>query len=210
MAWPNPSAEPVAAAVSLLDEKQWLSILSSYREPRLVRALIELATTALPFFALWAAVMIGLQYGYLLSLLLTIPAAGFLVRLFMIQHDCGHGSFFRQRLANDWVGRVIGVLTLTPYDYWRRSHAIHHATPAIWIGGASATCHADGAGISQRFALAPHRLSTVAQSAGPARRRSDLPVLRPASRADRADGRGGGSGSAPWRPTSPSPVSWPA
>jgi omega-6 fatty acid desaturase (delta-12 desaturase) len=57
-----------------------------------------------------------------------VPAAGFLVRLFMIQHDCGHGSFFRHRLANDWVGRVIGVLTLTPYHFWQRTHAMHHAT----------------------------------------------------------------------------------
>jgi Fatty acid desaturase len=54
-------------------------------------------------------------------------AAGFLVRLFMIQHDCGHGSFFRRRLTNDWVGRVTGVLTLTPHDFWRHSHALHHA-----------------------------------------------------------------------------------
>ena len=54
-------------------------------------------------------------------MLLAVPAAGFLVRLFMIQHDCGHGSFFRHALANDWVGRVIGVLTLTPYDFWRRT-----------------------------------------------------------------------------------------
>jgi acyl-lipid omega-6 desaturase (Delta-12 desaturase) len=73
----------------------------------------------------WAA----LHFGYWwLSLLLAIPAAGFLVRLFMIQHDCGHGSFFSHRMANDWVGRVIGVLTLTPYDFWRQTHAIHHAT----------------------------------------------------------------------------------
>ena len=57
-----------------------------------------------------------------------MPAAGFLVRLFMIQHDCGHGAFFRHRLANDWIGRALGVLTLTPYDFWRRTHAIHHAT----------------------------------------------------------------------------------
>jgi len=56
-----------------------------------------------------------LDAGYWIGLLLAIPAAGFLVRLFMIQHDCGHGSFFRHRLANDWVGRSIGVLTLTPY-----------------------------------------------------------------------------------------------
>src|SRR6516165_6544124 len=59
----------------------------------------------------------------------TNPAtAPFLLRLFMIQHDCGHGAFFSRRWANDWVGRVIGVFTLTPYDYWRRTHAIHHAT----------------------------------------------------------------------------------
>jgi len=57
-----------------------------------------------------------------------LPAAGFVLRLFMIQHDCGHGAFFRRRLANDWVGRVIGVVTLTPYDLWRRAHAIHHAS----------------------------------------------------------------------------------
>jgi omega-6 fatty acid desaturase (delta-12 desaturase) len=60
--------------------------------------------------------------------LLALPAAGFLVRLFMIQHDCGHGSFFGRRRANDWLGRLLGVLTLTPYGYWRRTHAIHHAT----------------------------------------------------------------------------------
>src|SRR5262245_7237031 len=59
---------------------------------------------------------------------IAVPAAGFLLRLFMIQHDCGHGTFFARRQANDWVGRIIGVLTLTPYDCWRRTHAIHHAT----------------------------------------------------------------------------------
>jgi len=73
---------------------------------------------------MWAA----LYFGYWIGLLLVVPAAGFLVRLFMIQHDCGHGSFFRGRLANDWVGRVLGVLTLTPYDFWRRTHAAHHAS----------------------------------------------------------------------------------
>ena len=73
---------------------------------------------------MWAA----LDLGYWFCLLLAVPAAGLLVRLFMIQHDCGHGAFFRHRLANDWVGRVFGVLTLTPYDFWRRTHAIHHAS----------------------------------------------------------------------------------
>ena len=74
---------------------------------------------------MWASYYLGFWW---LTLLLAIPAAGFLVRLFMIQHDCGHGAFFRHRLANDWIGRALGVLTLTPYDFWRRTHAIHHAT----------------------------------------------------------------------------------
>jgi len=78
---------------------------------------------ALAWTLMWAA----LYFGHIWAcLLLAIPTAGFLVRLFMIQHDCGHGAFFRTRSANDWVGRVIGVFTLTPYDYWRRTHAAHH------------------------------------------------------------------------------------
>jgi omega-6 fatty acid desaturase (delta-12 desaturase) len=68
------------------------------------------------------------SYGYWTCLVVAPPAAAFLVRLFMIQHDCGHGSFFRRRSVNDRIGRIIGVLTLTPYDYWRRTHAVHHAT----------------------------------------------------------------------------------
>lgn len=81
-----------------------------------------------PFILLWLLMWLLLDVGYWTTLLLAVPAAGFLVRLFLIQHDCGHGAFFRRRFANDWVGRVLGVLTLTPYDYWQRSHAIHHAT----------------------------------------------------------------------------------
>ncbi len=84
--------------------------------------------TLVPFVALWALAWAAVHFGYWeLTLFLAVPAAGFLVRLFMIQHDCGHGSFFRYRLANDWVGRFLGVLTLTPYDDWRRAHAMHHA-----------------------------------------------------------------------------------
>lgn len=73
--------------------------------------------------------MDGRPFRFLVAVVpLAVPAAGLLVRLFMIQHDCGHGAFFRHRLANDWVGRILGILTLTPYDAWRRSHAVHHAT----------------------------------------------------------------------------------
>ena len=102
--------------------------LSDYREPSHGRSVIEILITVLPFISLWLLTWWSLRIGYGIYLLLSVPTAGFLVRLFMIQHDCGHGSFFRHRLANDWVGRVIGVFTLTPYDFWRRTHGIHHAT----------------------------------------------------------------------------------
>jgi omega-6 fatty acid desaturase (delta-12 desaturase) len=110
------------------DERRWIAMLAPYREPRLARSATELALTAVPFVALWLLMLLALRHSYWLALALALPAAGFLIRLFMIQHDCGHGSFFRRRRANDWLGRVLGVLTLTPYGYWRRTHAMHHAT----------------------------------------------------------------------------------
>jgi len=102
--------------------------LARYREPSPRRSIIEILITAVPFVVLWLLMWLLLPVGYGLYLLLAVPAAGFLVRLFMIQHDCGHGSFFRNRLSNDWVGRVIGVFTMTPYDFWRRAHGVHHAS----------------------------------------------------------------------------------
>jgi len=102
--------------------------LARYRIPSVGRSIVEILITIVPFLALWTSMWAALDVGYWLSLLLALPAAGFLVRLFMIQHDCGHGAFFRHRVTNDWIGRTIGVLTLTPYDFWRRTHAIHHAT----------------------------------------------------------------------------------
>jgi omega-6 fatty acid desaturase (delta-12 desaturase) len=108
--------------------RDWLPILNRYRAPSQLRSSFELLVTAVPFILLWVAMWASLRWSYWLSLALAVPAAGFLVRLFMIQHDCGHGSFFRWRPANDWTGRILGVLTLTPYDCWRRSHAAHHAS----------------------------------------------------------------------------------
>jgi omega-6 fatty acid desaturase (delta-12 desaturase) len=108
--------------------REWARILSGYRTPHVGRSVWELVVTVAPLAALWLVAWLALARGGWWALLLTIPAAGFLVRLFMIQHDCGHGSFFHRRAVNDWVGRAIGMLTLTPYDHWRRTHAIHHAT----------------------------------------------------------------------------------
>ena len=112
-----------------IEARRWTRVLSRYREPSLARSIAELAVTALPLVALWLASWFAFSWGHWwASLLIAVPAAGFLVRLFMIQHDCGHGAFFSWRWANDWTGRVIGVLTLTPYGLWRHTHAIHHAT----------------------------------------------------------------------------------
>ena len=103
--------------------------LSDYRTPSRARSVIEIAITLLPLIVLWILIWIAWRTGQLwLYAILTVPAAGFLLRLFMIQHDCGHGSFFAGRRANDWTGRVLSVLTLTPYDHWRHDHACHHAT----------------------------------------------------------------------------------
>jgi omega-6 fatty acid desaturase (delta-12 desaturase) len=109
--------------------RAWTQILIRYREPSRIRGAVELAITVLPLTTLWVVAWLFYSYGYWwASLLIAIPAAGFLVRLFMIQHDCGHGAFFPNKSANDWSGRIIGILTMTPYDLWRRTHAIHHAT----------------------------------------------------------------------------------
>jgi omega-6 fatty acid desaturase (delta-12 desaturase) len=92
------------------------------------RSVTQVLTTAVPFTLLWVAMVFSLDISYWLTLLLAVPAAGLLVRFFIIQHDCGHGSFFKSRAANDLVGRAASVLTLTPYGYWRRTHGMHHAT----------------------------------------------------------------------------------
>lgn len=110
------------------EARAWTGILARYREPSTSRSIFEILVTVVPFFALWAACAVAVTNGYWWGLVLTVPAAAFLVRLFILQHDCGHGSLFSQRSLNDWTGRIIGVFTVTPYDYWRRTHAVHHAT----------------------------------------------------------------------------------
>jgi acyl-lipid omega-6 desaturase (Delta-12 desaturase) len=90
----------------------------------------QLVTTGLLFMLGWSVMAIAVMLGwsYAVVLLLALPVAGLYVRLFILQHDCGHGSFFSSQRLNDAVGRVLGVVTLMPYSYWRRTHAIHHAT----------------------------------------------------------------------------------
>ena len=109
--------------------RDWARALGAYRQSSAARGIFELIVTFPPFVAVWAAMLLASSHGlFWLSFALAPLAAGLLIRLFLIQHDCGHGSFFPNKHANDWVGRALGVLTVTPYDLWRRTHAIHHAS----------------------------------------------------------------------------------
>ncbi|MGJ8586064.1 MAG: fatty acid desaturase [Marinosulfonomonas sp.] len=108
-------------------EQEWVPILAKYRDPNLFRSLFELAVSFVPFLLLWALAWWSMSYSYWLALGISVVNGGFLVRLFAIQHDCGHGAFFNNRTVSDWTGRAIGVLTLTPYDVWRRTHSQHHS-----------------------------------------------------------------------------------
>jgi len=108
--------------------RYWNRLLSPYARADNRIAAFQLVTTSLAFAATWALMLVSLNIHYGITIALAFLAAGLLTRLFIFQHDCGHGSFFRSHRANTIVGTAIGVLTLTPYHYWRRTHAIHHAT----------------------------------------------------------------------------------
>ena len=104
------------------------AVLARYREPDLGQSVQQLLSSVIPFCMLWALMWFSLRYSYWLTLMLSVPTAGLLVRLFILQHDCGHGSFFKSKRLNDVIGFALGVLVLTPYHCWRRQHALHHAT----------------------------------------------------------------------------------
>ena len=108
--------------------ESWTARLAPYKGPNRLRSVVQLTTAALFFAGAWALMYASLSVTYWLTLLLAIPTAFFLMRLFVIQHDCGHASFFRSAWLSDTVGSIIGVLTLTPYHYWKKTHALHHAT----------------------------------------------------------------------------------
>ncbi len=110
-----------------LQAKRLTAHCNQYRDANNRSAIIQLVNTAVPFFALVALMFWVAPQAYWLTLLLAIPAGALLTRFFALQHDCGHGSLFPSRSSNETVGRMISVLTFTPYDHWRRSHALHHA-----------------------------------------------------------------------------------
>ena len=109
--------------------KEWAKIVSRYRKPSHFRSVVEILVTVVPLVALWGLAVWTYSISWFLSVLFIVPAGFFLVRLFAIQHDCGHGTLFRKKSVNDWVGRVLGVFTCTPYEMWRKEHAAHHSYP---------------------------------------------------------------------------------
>lgn len=107
---------------------KWQAVVAKYAYPETWRSVWQVANSLIPFMVMWYLMYRSLEIGYWLTLILAVPAAGFMVRLFIIFHDCCHGSFFRSMKANDRLGLVMGVLTLTPFYDWRHDHAVHHAT----------------------------------------------------------------------------------
>jgi len=110
------------------DHKVWMKKIAKYNNPDLKKSIWQIVNSLVPYIALWALMIYFYDISYWVTLALAIPAAGFMVRIFIIFHDCGHGSFFQSRQANHIVGTIAGILTFTPYLQWRYEHALHHAT----------------------------------------------------------------------------------
>jgi omega-6 fatty acid desaturase (delta-12 desaturase) len=111
-----------------IEKIKWQQIVAQYAKPDLKRSLGQVADSVLPFAALLLLAMWTFRISFWLSLPICILAAGFMMRTFIIFHDCGHGSFFKSQKANDILGMITGILTFTPYYRWKHDHAIHHAT----------------------------------------------------------------------------------
>ena len=124
---PQPLSQAEAPSITQISAKEYNDMTAKWSTPNHWRSVRQLAGTTMAFVALWVAAYFTLLYSYALSFVFIIPASFFVVRLFMIQHDCGHGSYFKSRAWQDRIGFCIGVLTLTPYQYWKRCHAHHHA-----------------------------------------------------------------------------------
>lgn len=105
-----------------------MALVARYQVSDSRKAFSQVINSFGPFLLAWALMYLSLRLHYALTLVLCIPTIGLLVRIFIIQHDCGHGSFLRSRRANDILGFICGIVTLTPYFDWRKNHAVHHAT----------------------------------------------------------------------------------
>jgi acyl-lipid omega-6 desaturase (Delta-12 desaturase) len=106
----------------------WQTVLAPYAKPNHAESWRHLIIAFLLYLGIWGVMLWSLKISYFLTLFLALPAAGLVMRLFIFQHDCGHGSFFKNPKLNNTVGFLLGIITVTPYHYWRRTHAIHHSS----------------------------------------------------------------------------------
>jgi omega-6 fatty acid desaturase (delta-12 desaturase) len=120
---PSQDSRPPLASIT-----EWKKIVARFTVPSLPRAIWQLVNTLVPYIGLWALMYWSLSVSYWLTLGLAVIAGLLLVRVFIIFHDCGHGSFFRSQKANDIVGFITGMLTFTPYRHWTWQHSVHHQT----------------------------------------------------------------------------------
>jgi omega-6 fatty acid desaturase (delta-12 desaturase) len=118
-----------SANASMESVKQsWRDLVAKYQEPNVWKSGWQLANSLIPYALCWAAMYWSLGVSYWLTLALAVPAAGFLVRIFIISHDCGHGAFFKSAAANTFWGSITSFLVCNPYYYWKHEHALHHAS----------------------------------------------------------------------------------
>jgi omega-6 fatty acid desaturase (delta-12 desaturase) len=106
----------------------WRDIVEPYCRPRMGRSVVDLATAVVPYLALSAVMLLTLRVSYLLTLAVAVPTAGFLLRTYILFHDCSHGSLLPSKRANARLGAALGLLVYAPFASWRHSHAVHHAT----------------------------------------------------------------------------------
>jgi acyl-lipid omega-6 desaturase (Delta-12 desaturase) len=121
-------ASDLSAELAPEAQESWRKILAPYTVPSLERSLANLATSVVPYLVLVVAMWFALRFSVVLTLLLAVPAGGFLIRTFIVFHDCAHASFLRTKRANAALGAVLGVLLWSPFGLWRNKHAVHHAT----------------------------------------------------------------------------------
>jgi acyl-lipid omega-6 desaturase (Delta-12 desaturase) len=110
------------------DRQRWREVVARYQKASVRKASWQVANTLMPYIGTWVLMYFTIQISWLLTLPLAVLAGGLLIRTFILFHDCCHGSFFKSQAANDILGRITGLLTLTPYYHWRWEHALHHAT----------------------------------------------------------------------------------
>jgi omega-6 fatty acid desaturase (delta-12 desaturase) len=110
------------------DRSPWREALAPYARPKLGRSVLDLATSVVPYLGLSFLMYLALDVSYALTLALAFPTAGFLLRTYIVFHDCTHGSLLPSKRANAWVGRTLGLIVFSPFCSWRHNHAVHHAT----------------------------------------------------------------------------------